>query len=128
MRGRKPNAPTTPGVADAPTPPDWLLGVARREWDRVLPLLCEGGVVQRVDLAILAAYCSTWALWVACASKLRAEDVVGDDGKLNPLARYTESLLKQLRGLLDQLGFTPAARRQILTGRPVAKTIEDVLA
>lgn len=127
MRGRKPNPAPGTHTSEAPSPPNWLTGAALEEWERVVPLLVEGGAVRQVDRAVLAAYCQTYTLWCECARSLTAADVVGEDGKLNPLARFTESSLKQLRGLLDQLGFTPAARKQILTGRAPAATIEDVL-
>lgn len=59
-------------------------------------------------------------------AQVTAENVTVE-GKLNPVARYCDGLLKQLRGLLDQLGFTPAARRQILTGAPKSETLETLL-
>lgn len=108
-----------------PDPPAWLDEAARVEWDRIVPLLETGSVIHSVDLAVIAAYCSTFSLWAELRQTLTAANVVGDDGKLNPAARYAESLLKQLRGLLDQLGFTPAARRQILTSQAVS--LEDIL-
>jgi P27 family predicted phage terminase small subunit len=82
--------------------------------------------VQQVDQAILAAYCSTYALFVSVRRKVNASNVT-TGGKLNPAARYADSLLKHLRGLLDQLGFTPAARRQILSGTPSQQTLDDLL-
>lgn len=124
MRGRKPNRLGAAPSGSVPTPPEWLDVDARAEWDRVTPLL--GEVVHQVDLAALVAYCSTYSLWASVRRSLTAESVVTDDGKLNPAARYAESLLKQLRGLLDQLGFTPASRRQILTSDEAA-SLEDIL-
>ncbi len=124
MRGRKPNRLGAAPSGSVPTPPEWLDADARAEWDRVTPLL--DAVVHQVDLAALVAYCSTYSLWASVRQSLTAESVVTDDGKLNPAARYAESLLKQLRGLLDQLGFTPASRRQILTSDE-ATSLEDLL-
>lgn len=126
MRGRKPNREGSAASTSVPDPPAWLDGEARAEWDRILPILETGAVVHSVDLAALSAYCSTYSLWSQLRRTLTAENVVVE-GKLNPAARYAESLLKQLRGLLDQLGFTPAARRQILTGDGPAD-LEDILA
>lgn len=82
--------------------------------------------MQQCDLAIVAAYCATFSLWAAVQSQVNSDNVAVD-GKLNPVARYCDGLLKQLRGLLDQLGFTPSARRQILTGAPKAETLETLL-
>lgn len=126
MRGRKPNNRVNPGVGSPPACPAWLDEGAREEWGRVVPLLSGAGVVQQVDLAILAAYCSTWSLWAEVSATVNAGNVVLN-GKLNPAARYSESLLKQLRGLLDQLGFTPAARRQVLQGESGEVSLEELL-
>lgn len=125
MRGRKPNPPGMAAKTSVPEPPDWLDKAARVEWDRIVPIITTGAVVHSVDLAILVAYCSTYSLWAATRQTLTAENVVTEDGKLNPAARYAESLLKQLRGLLDQCGFTPAARRQILTSE--AASLDEIL-
>lgn len=126
MRGRKAAPVRTGGTSQAPTPPRELSASARDEWDRVVPLLEAGGVVQQVDRAILIAYCTTFAQWWESAKRLATEDVVLD-GKLNPRARYCSEQLKQLRGLLDQLGFTPAARKQVLQGLTV-DPLEEVLS
>lgn len=122
MRGRKSNIGRA-AKGNTPLPPAWIDEDARAEWSRVLPLI--GAVVHGVDLAALTAYCSTYSLWSQLRSRLTADNITNDDGKLNPQARYAESLLKQLRGLLDQLGFTPAARRQMLAGDQ--PTLDDVL-
>lgn len=82
--------------------------------------------MQQCDLAVVAAYCATFSLWASVQQQLTGDNVA-IEGKLNPVARYCDGLLKQLRGLLDQLGFTPAARRQILTGTPKSETLEDML-
>lgn len=127
MRGRKPHSDAG-RKGDVPVCPEWLDDEAKVEWARVVPMLQKAQVIQGVDLAILAAYCSSWSLWVGVRRGLTAADVETADGKLNPRARFCESLLKQLRGLLDQLGFTPAARKQVLQGEPGADTLEEVLS
>lgn len=127
MRGRK--AKQQPGsVSHAPSCPGWLDLYARAEWNRIVPLLDAGGSIQECDLAIVAAYCTTFSLWSEIQKTLGAHNIVSPAGKLNPAARYCESLLKQLRGLLDQLGFTPAARKQILMGATHEDTMEEVLS
>lgn len=125
-RGRK-SSPVVPcSTSQAPDPPAQLSPGALAEWRRVVPVLEAGGAVHAVDLAVLVAYCETFVLWFELRGKVDVASVVVD-GKLNPAARYSESLLKQLRGLVDQLGFTPASRKQILTGRGGA-TLEELLS
>src|SRR5262245_52282501 len=47
----------------APSCPDWLQGIAREEWDRVIPLLLEMGQVAEIDQTMLAMYCASFAEW-----------------------------------------------------------------
>lgn len=113
MRGRKPKGVGPCVPSDAPQCPAWVTGEAAVEWRRVVPILEAAGTIHAVDMAILAAYCTTFVLWRTARAEVEADGVVVD-GKLHPAARFADTTLKQLRGLLDQLGFTPAARKQVL--------------
>ena len=113
MRGRKAKG-AAPGVpSEAPECPAWVTGEAAVEWRRVVPILESAGTIHRVDLAILAAYCTTFALWRQSRERVENDGIIVGD-KLHPAARFADQCLKQLRGLLDQLGFTPTARKQVL--------------
>jgi P27 family predicted phage terminase small subunit len=113
MRGRKAK-PVGPGVpSEAPECPAWVKGEAAAEWRRVVPMLADAGTIHRVDLAILTAYCTTFALWRQAREQVETDGLLVE-GKLHPCARFADQSLKQLRGLLDQLGFTPTARKQVL--------------
>ena len=123
-RGRKPIEATGTGC-DAPAAPDTLSPDAVGEWDRVMPLLVAGGVVQRVDQAILAAYCETVVLW------RRLTRLVGEveiDGPRKPpcYVMWLETS-KQLRGLCDQLAFTPAARKQVIKATTTRDPLKEAL-
>lgn len=114
-RGRKPKEIVLTGVPSVgPTCPKWIGADAKKEWNRVAAILEPAGIVHEVDLALLTAYCVTFVRWRATQEKLDADGLVGETGKLHPLARLSDVMLKQLRGLIDQLGFSPVARRQVI--------------
>jgi len=49
--------------SERPSCPEWLVEGAREEWDRVLPELEASGMLQKVDMAALAGYCDSLAMW-----------------------------------------------------------------
>lgn len=119
-KGRKPlpqavkDARAKPAVDDRfPEAPSWLSDDARVEWDRVAPILSDWGALNRLDLAALASYCQTYAQYVDCQERLESDGLTTADGKLHPLARFSDSLLRQLRSLIAELGFTPSSRGRL---------------
>jgi phage terminase small subunit len=56
------------GVPDCPA---HLNAAAREEWDRLVCVLHEMGVVTLVDRAALAAYCQCYGRWVEAEEKLQ---------------------------------------------------------
>lgn len=111
-RPRAPGAPSTQATTAHLDPPEWLTADAVVEWDRVVPVLNDLGVIRDVDLAVLSTYCQTWADYCECRRTLAVEGLTVD-GKLHPLARYGDTLLKQLRPLIVELGFTPASKGKV---------------
>lgn len=103
-RGKRPlrNEPKPPPLS--PEPPDWLDAEARAEWERVIPLLDEIGVLARLDRSSLAAYCSLWSKYV------EAETLVTDDWRH---AVTTARLRDQLRMFIAEFGMSPVARARL---------------
>lgn len=66
------NEPRLP--VEAPEAPNWLKGEAKREWNRLVPILMEAGVLTLADRGALAMTCQSWADY------LRAKDVVDKEG------------------------------------------------
>jgi P27 family predicted phage terminase small subunit len=44
-----------------PKRPTWLRGEARKEWDRIVPILDAANLLTQVDRSSLADYCVCWA-------------------------------------------------------------------
>jgi P27 family predicted phage terminase small subunit len=144
MRGRKPkptvlkiregnpgkralNAcePTLP--AGVPDRPAMLTGEAAAEWERVVPLLDEMGLVSRADRAALAAYCTAYARWV------HAEEQVAKYGTIvkspdkgfpmkSPYLTVADQALETMRKFMVEFGLTPSSRSRIrLPGKGTAQ-------
>lgn len=71
-RGRKRNKPEEFIEIDTalPEPPEWLSGDARKEWDRLLPLLAELGLMTEIYGTALAELCTWYARAVKCEKEL----------------------------------------------------------
>ncbi|MDP1650399.1 MAG: P27 family phage terminase small subunit [Rubrivivax sp.] len=82
----------------APTCPDWMPPDGRRQWEAVVPELDRLGVLTSVDIAIVEAFCSLYAEFVA---GMRA----GKPIKTNVVA--------SMRVHAQELGLTPAARSKV---------------
>lgn len=80
--------------------PDYLLGDALAEWDRVVPILNACKVLTDGDLQTVVAYC-------LCV------------GEIAELARAREPIrsvtFSQFRSLASELGLTPASRARVQT-------------
>src|ERR1044072_7843212 len=50
-------------------PPE-LGRVARTEWERIVPELIERDLLQRLDLAVVALYCTAYAEWLAATESI----------------------------------------------------------
>lgn len=114
--GRKVTAPPQ-AVPACPERPGWLTPDAGDMWERVTPELERLGVLGRIDLGALAAYCEAWATWRAARRLLDAEGVVvkGKDGNpvRNPALLAANAASSELRAWAIQLGLTPAARQRM---------------
>jgi P27 family predicted phage terminase small subunit len=109
------------------TPPDWLDGEAKAEWDRLAPMLGRLGVLTETDTGALTAYCEAWATWKGATQQIRKWGMVlkGKDGelpKVSPYVKIAHNALQQMRGLLVEFGMTPSSRARVHASTPAADT------
>jgi P27 family predicted phage terminase small subunit len=115
----------------APGMPVWLSNEARAEWRRVVPELERLGLSAKVDRAALAAYCETWATFVAAERLIHEkgllimrviEEVTGSDGNVlelhvsptkNPAVIIARDAAAQVRAFCSEFGLTPSARTRL---------------
>lgn len=97
--GKRPyNAHEIEPTLGAPTCPEWLIGDARDEWNRIVPELDRLAVLTYVDHAVLIAHCATYA------------EIVTTVKAGEPLKA---ALLGQMRAYACELGLSPAARAKL---------------
>ncbi|MCF0074470.1 phage terminase small subunit P27 family [Dyadobacter sp. CY261] len=104
-----------------PSPPKFLDKDAKKEWKSVCQELIDLQMLHRVDLALLAAYCSEISNYINAVRKLRETGevltITRDDGSAysmpSPWNAIKNTYLKNAREIASQFGFTPSARTKI---------------
>ena len=99
-----------------PSAPDWLSPEAAAEWDRVLPELTRLDLLKEADGAALAAYCESWATFVAATRIVQAEGLTieAKQGTLpHPAVAIARNAGREVRTWAGQFGLTPAAESGI---------------
>ena len=124
---RSPGEPAPrPGVPDAPA---FLDAAARAEWDRMAPQLEVRGLLETIDLAVLAVYCTAWSRLVAAELALRVEGEVVVDayGRLqtSPYVRVAATARTQLIAAAREMGLSPASRASVTARPPLGGSSSD---
>jgi P27 family predicted phage terminase small subunit len=116
-----------------PVKPKWLQGAAKTEWERVIPLLEDAGLLSEVDLVAISAYCQAWAELVETTKQLEKEgrviqvpiqsasgQIIGHNPKSHPAVRMQRDAFNRVNTFLSQFGFSPVARARLSSaGKPV---------
>lgn len=108
MKGTKPQLRADrEGVADIIEAPAWLSEEARKEWDRVLPILTERRILTVADLGGLENYC-------ICIGRVRDTEAAiqteADTEVMLKLIRVQDKAMASARLLAAELGLTPVSR------------------
>lgn len=98
----------------APECPDHLDGVARKEWNRMAPILERLGLLTEIDGAAFAAYCQLYSRWVRIEKNLYKKKLTVDD-KQHPLLVASRQTLQLMRSYCTEFGLTPSARGRMIT-------------
>lgn len=119
-KGRKPGTTESePQFSrEVPECPEHLDEAAREEWYRVVGDLHSSGVLTRVDRAVLAAYCSCYALWADAEAKIQKSGVLLKDKDaekvyVNPYVHVRNNALRQMHAFASELGMSPASRSRL---------------
>jgi P27 family predicted phage terminase small subunit len=105
-----------------PEMPRFLNREGRAEWKRIIPILCDMGVLTVADGKALAAYCSAYAQLAKAEAAIdkygllcvRLEEATGvAELKVNPAVRIKSDALRQMKSFLIEFGLTPASRSKL---------------
>ena len=112
--------PTIPKTC--PDPPSFIVGYAADEWWMVAPELHALGLLTRIDVPSLAAYCSAYGHWRQASeslAKMAANDPIMNgkiiktkygDAVQNPLVSIARKHAADMAKYAGEFGLTSAAR------------------
>ena len=102
---------------DVPDCPSHLNAAARDEWDRLVHVLHDMGVVTLIDRAALAAYCQCYGRWVEAEEKLQTTPMLLKTAtgyvQQSPWLSIANKQLELMGRYMTELGLTPAARSRV---------------
>lgn len=110
---------------DVPTPPKFINGYAREEWDRVANGLALMGMLTEIDIAALASYCQSYAVWrqaTEAINKMAASDMLtgglmikttNGNAIQNPLVGTANKAASDMVRYAAEFGMTPSARTRL---------------
>jgi P27 family predicted phage terminase small subunit len=117
--------PQPRGNDGVPSPPDFLIGYARDEWERIAPELHYMKILTRVDMRPLAAYCQAYSVWRTCVEAFNSTAEIypdmqrviatSDNGNhtQSPILGAMRNAALEMVKHAAEFGFTPAARSRI---------------
>jgi P27 family predicted phage terminase small subunit len=112
------------------TPPPFLSGDAKAEWDRVIGTLYVAGLMTELDRAVLAAYCQAYGRWAEAEralARMAAKDdlnralmvkTVGGNAIQNPLVGIANKAAADMVKYAIEFGMTPSARSKVNANEP----------
>ena len=122
------NEPQPQNPPTCPDPPPHVTGVAADEWWETAPQLHRLGLLSRVDIPALSAYCYSYGQWRMAAeslAKMQANDPVMNgqiirtkygDAVMNPLVSIVRKHAADMVRYAGEFGLTAAARSRIAAG------------
>jgi P27 family predicted phage terminase small subunit len=114
--------------ADVPEPPPFITGYAADEWWKTAPELHRLGLLTRIDVPALAAYCHAFGQWRMAAeslAKMQANDPIMNgmiiktkygDAAMNPLVSIARKHAGDVIRYASEFGLTPVARTRLAAG------------
>lgn len=97
--------------------------MARAEWNRITPELVRVRVATKADIAVLSAYCLTYARWQLAESKLRRDGLIVEAPRTKvPMHNMYRDIGRQSMQdcikFAAELGITPSARTRVKGEEP----------
>lgn len=112
-----------PCTKSLPDCPPHLSELAKKEWERILPIIERWNLVSELDTASLALYCVSYARWQEAETMLaRIAAETGDSLVImspskfpvqNPYLSIANRAMEDCYKYLQQFGLSPAARTRV---------------
>jgi len=132
--GKRPLPENEPKPAPiAPKCPAHLDKQARREWKRVIALLEPLGLINKLNMAALAAYCQVYSRWIEAEKLIRKHGMIVESPngypQLSPYMTIANKSLNQMKSYMVEFGMTPASMSRIdLKPGEVKDNMESLLS
>ena len=101
-----------------PPCPDFLEGMARKEYFRIGRKLERMGVLTEVDDLALIGLCQSWAEYLESTEQVRKTGMLVKTPSgypiLNPYVVLANQALKRVKAFLTEFGMTPSSRTRIV--------------
>jgi len=111
------NEPKPKTSKSAPRAPSYLSKPAQKEWRRISKELHTLGLLTKVDIPALAAYCQCFATWVDANEKIQKHGVLikAQSGfpMQSPYLAIANKAMVEMRKWLVEFGMTPSARSRV---------------
>jgi P27 family predicted phage terminase small subunit len=116
-------------TAEVPNPPAFVSGYAADEWWIVATELHRMGLLSKIDIPLLAAYCYSFGQWRKAAealAKMEANDPIMSgliiktkygDAAVNPLSSIARKHAGDMVRFAAEFGLSPAGRTRISVGQ-----------
>lgn len=112
-----------------PNCPEWLLPEAKKEWERLVDLMNQMGVLTEVDMAAFAAYCQSYARWKEAQEHIDSGGSTFETDKgyqqQTPWVGIANTNQKLMLQAASEFGLTPSSRSRIVAGSAKGKESED---
>ena len=100
-----------------PACPFHLSGDAKKEWERVAPLLENLRLLSDIDRAALALYCQAWSRWLEAEQALKTYGVMVKSPNgfpmQSPYLAVANKAMEQIRAMLTEFGMSPSSRSRV---------------
>jgi len=118
-------------VVTKPDAPDYLDEVGTGEWKRLVDEPYSLGLMSNLDVATLAAYCSSYSVWIKAERELSHQDltVTTEKGAMiqNPLLGIINVAKRDCVKYAIQFGLTPSSRSKVTANKSTQKSEWDEL-
>jgi P27 family predicted phage terminase small subunit len=116
--------------------PEWVSEDARKEYDRIVPIIREMGIESPAYMAATAMYCQAFARWADAEIKLSKSGLLikDDRGRIvrNPLLSIVAEAQQQAMRAIQILGLAPTEKHRLATqwtfkkgGRRIAEPVSS---
>lgn len=114
-----------------PARPSHLCDEALAEWNRIVPILMDMGILSKADGPALSIYCEAHAQWVHAKDQIRERGAVvkiNDVVKRNPWSIVASDAARMMQSILGEFGLTPSSRAKVcVVGTRKRDKIEELL-